>query len=189
MRHQIWKIGHLISHVHYLIVLLPKSNSHLLIQVDVFDNHLHGKEGAFYIAVDSRERTIPLYLYEKLGNIRRMRLEIGDVAIKSSFSNIVVIENKTFYDLLCSYATGRLQKQLCALQNSDYVYWFLFVYMEKRRKRQGRTSYSPTFQSIVLAYVHQIPSMYPKIRVEIFKEVSEIVLCVEELFSYIVKHV
>ena len=142
-----------------------------------------------FISIDAREKTIPLSAYQTFANLRRAHLKVGDIAINSRVSNLVAIENKTLYDLLCSYSTNRLQNQLHALQDSDYTYCFLFVCLEKSRKVAGRTIYSPVVEQKALKYLHQVPSLFPKVGVEVFEKESEIILCVEELFRYILKHV
>ena len=154
-----------------------------------YERKLEAERERLCIFVDDRERTIPASSYKHIGLVKKMRLRVGDLCIKSKFQNHVVIESKTLYDLLSSYSTNRLEKQLSALQDCSYDYCFLFVCenspCSNKGQARGRTHYSSSFKQRSLKYLDQVPLLYPRITVEIFEQASDVVKCVQRLFTEI----
>ena len=157
--------------------------------INAFNTCLTEQNTDQYIVVDDREKFLPAALYEHLGVVKKERLLLGDIVIKSRSSYDVFIENKTLYDLLCSYSTGRLQTQLDALHNCCFRYCFLFVLYSrmcsKSKSSASRTCYSSDHEKRVMKYLDRVPYIYPRIAVEVFKERSKLVECVGKIFHFI----
>lgn len=143
---------------------------------------------ALSIIVDDREKALAPSCYALIGSVTKKRLRVGDVLLLNGSIVRAVFENKSFYDYVVSYSSGRLQSQLSRLAKLKSCFRFLLIYEANQLSAsRGRALYSRRFEERARSYLCGISKAFPMITVELLSNRKEVISYVQAIYQNIMK--